>query len=166
MHRRQALKQITIATGGLIILPAWMSSCGYGDKQSHQSSFSPEQQEVLAAVTDTIIPAGTTVGALAVGTDKFLQKLIDDCYEKPVQDIVKNQLASLQKNGFQKAAREQREQMLLKLSVSTNKDEKNFFDLIKKETIRGYTTSQKVMEELLGYKVAPGYYHGCVNANS
>lgn len=170
MHRRQALKQITIATSGLIVLPAWMVSCGYSDTETHQSSFNSEHQAILASVTDTIIPAGSAVGALAVGTDKFIQKLIDDCHEKPMQDNVKKQLSALQqsaskqhKKDFAKCTQEQREKLLLNFADSSNKEEKDFFTFMKTETIRGYTTSQQVMEGLLGYKVAPGYYYGCVN---
>ena len=37
---------------------------------------------------------------------------------------------------------------------------------MKSETIRGFNTSQQVMEKYLHYKVAPGHYHGCVNVNT
>jgi hypothetical protein len=52
--------------------------------------------------------------------------------------------------------------LLLKLADSQSNDEKEFFTLIKSETIRGFNTSQKVMEDHLGYKIAPGHYNGCV----
>jgi hypothetical protein len=58
--------------------------------------FSVAEQKILASITDTIIPAGNSIGALSVGVDKFLQKLIDDCYEKNAQDNVKTQLKSLE----------------------------------------------------------------------
>ena len=77
-----------------------MVSCGISDKNTHHSGFDPAEQKVLAAVADTIIPAGNTIGALAVGVDKFLQKLIDDCYETRVQDNVKKQLHALEGNAI------------------------------------------------------------------
>jgi Gluconate 2-dehydrogenase subunit 3 len=87
MNRRSAVKNLAIATGGLISLPFWMTACRFTDKQDHFSSFTPAEQVTLAAIADTIIPAEAGgVGALSVGVDKFLQKIIDDCYEKPVQD--------------------------------------------------------------------------------
>jgi hypothetical protein len=46
------------------------------------------------------------------------------------------------------------------------KEEKDFFDLMKSETIRGFNTSQKVMQDYLGYKVAPGHYYGSVDVKS
>jgi hypothetical protein len=139
------------------------------DKNTHASTFNPSEQRILATITDTIIPAGNSIGALAVGCDKFLQKLIDDCYTREIQQNIKKQLAVLEKNAeenynrsFAECSQQEREKMLLQLSASASKDEKDFFVLIKSETIRGFNTSQKVMEEFLAYKVAPGYYYGCV----
>jgi hypothetical protein len=173
MNRRKAVKNLLIGSGGLITLPFWMEACGISDKNTHQSSFSPAEQEMLAKITDTIIPAGNSIGALSVGTDKFLQKLIDDCYEKPVQDNVNRQMQSLETSAktnygksFAACDQQQRQILLLKFSVSKNKDEKDFFELIKTETIRGFNTSQKVMEGYLDYKVAPGHYYGCINVKA
>jgi len=173
MNRRGAVKNLVAAYSGLISLPFWMQACGIADKETHQTTFSSEEQSVLAKITDTIIPAGNSIGALSVGVDKFLQKLLDDCYEKPVQDNVKNQLKQLeifaQKNyskSFASCSQHEREQLLLNFSTSQNKNEKDFFDLLKNETIRGFNTSQKVMQEYLNYKVAPGHYYGCVKANT
>jgi len=173
MDRRKAIKNIAIVSGGLLTLPQWMVSCGVSDTTIHQTSFSVAEQKILASITDTIIPAGNTIGALSVGVDKFLQKLIDDCYEKDAQDNIKAQLRSLEgsanainKRSFADCTQAQREQLLLKLSTSTNKAEKDFFDLIKSETIRGFNTSQKVMLEYLGYKVAPGHYYGTVDVKA
>lgn len=163
MNRRSALKNITVVSGSLISLPAWMVSCGVADKDVHHSGFDVQEQQVLAAIADTIIPAGNSIGALSVGVDKYLQKLIDDCYETPVQDNVKKQLHALKVQSFIESTQQQREKLLMKLAGSTDKDEKDFFDLIKSETIRGFNTSQKVMEDYLGYKIAPGHYNGCIS---
>ena len=169
MNRRNALKNLTIVSGSLISLPAWMVSCGISDKNTHHSGFNSTEQKILAAVADTIIPAGNAVGALSVGVDKFLQKLLDDCYETAIQDNVKKQLHALDASAdtdhnksFAECTQPQREKLLLKFADSPDNDPKEFFTLIKSETIRGFNTSQKVMEEYLGYKVAPGHYQGCV----
>jgi len=173
MDRRKAIKNIAIVSGGLITLPQWMVSCGLSDTTIHQTSFSIAEQKILASVADTIIPAGNSIGALSVGVDKFLQKLIDDCYEKDVQDNVKTQLKGLDdsakainKKSFADCTQAQRVELLLKLSASENKEAKDFFNLIKSETIRGFNTSQKVMQEYLGYKVAPGHYYGSIDVKT
>lgn len=173
MDRRKAIKNIAIVSGGLITLPQWMVSCGLSDSAVHQTSFPIIEQQILASLTDTIIPAGNSIGALSVGVDKFLQKLIDDCYEKDVQENIKTQLRSLEesakathKKSFADCTQSERETLLLKLSDSDDKAKRDFFHLIKSETIRGFNTSQKVMTEYLGYKVAPGYYYGCIDVKS
>lgn len=174
MDRRKAVKNIVIVSGGLITLPQWMVSCGASDTTVHLSSVSPTLQKTLAGVVDTIIPAGNSIGALAVGVDKFLIKLIDDCYDRNGQMDVTLQLSVLNdrarsqsqyKKSFTDCSQAEREKILLQFSASDNKREKDFFDFIKSETIRGFNTSQKVMTEYLGYKVVPGHYYGCVDVN-
>ena len=175
MDRRKALKNLAIVSGGLITLPQWMVSCGASDTTVHLTSFTAREQKLLAAVVDTIVPGGTTSGppgALSVGVDKFLQKLIDDCYEPQAKSDVKMQLTILDKSAqsaykksFTDCTQRERETALLRFSTSGNKAEKDFFELVKSETIRGFNTSQKVMTEYLGYKVAPGHYYGCIDVN-
>ena len=173
MNRRKAVNNLAIATAGLIILPQWMISCGISDSKSHSTSFSITEQKTLASVADTIIPPANSIGALSVETDKYLQKLIDDCLEKEIKENVKSQLKTIEVNAekqygksFADCTQKQREDLLLEFAASENKQEKDFFNLIKTETIRGFNTSQKVMKEYLGYKVAPGHYYGCVNIKS
>lgn len=169
MKRRDALKTLALASGGLITLPLWMG-CGPNDTPAtHLSSFSETEQALLASVTDTFIPAGKEIGALSMGVDKYLQKLIDDCHPKEVQENVKKQLAgletsakSLYSKSFAGCTQQQREELLKKLSVSEKKEEKDFYALVRSETIKGFSTSKEVMQKYLDYKVAPGHYYGCV----
>jgi hypothetical protein len=169
VNRRNAVKKIAIASGSLITLPFWMGCNSNDTPATHLSSFSAAEQETLAAVTDTIIPAGNAIGAVSVGVDKYLQKLIDYCFEKDVQENIKNQLRGLEKsakdrhaNTFKNCDQKQRQELLQRLSTSESKPEKDFFTLIKSETINGFTTSQEVMVNYFHYKVAPGHYYGCV----
>jgi len=178
VHRRKVLKQFAIAAGGLITVPQWMVSCGISDSNVHTTSFSSNEQQLLASVCDAIIPpskpmATASIGALSVGVDKYLQKLIDDCYGKDVQANVKLQLNGLEKSAktkfkksFADCSELQRQELFSVLSSSSTKAEKDFFALIKEETIRGFSTSQKVMQDYLHYKIAPGHYYGCVDVKA
>ena len=173
MNRRDTLKTLVLSTSSLIVLPAWAKGWTSAELTGHSTSFSVADQEVLASVTDAIIPAGNSIGAVTVGVDKFLQKLLDDCYEKDIQENVKVQLAGLEnaaQSSYQKAfvncSLTQRQELLTKLSLSENKNEKSFFDLLKSETIRGFNTSKEVMTTYLHYKVMPGHYRGCVDVKS
>ena len=104
--------------------------------------------------------------------DKFLLKLLEKCYEQEIQDNVKTQLQALEKTSqskysksFSSCDQKQRQTLFLNFSKAENKKEKDFFELIKSETIRGFSTSKEVMVNRLGYKVIPGHYYGCVNVN-
>lgn len=170
MNRRTVLKNLLATSGALIALPAWAKDWNVAGLPAGKSIFSITEQELLASVADTIIPAGNAMGALSVGVDKFLQRLFTDCYEKEIQDNVKKQLAALDdaaKQAYSKSytagTPAERKELLLKLSISEKAEEKSFFNLMKSETIRGFSTSKEVMQSQ-GYKVAPGHYYGCVPA--
>jgi hypothetical protein len=173
MNRRHVIKTLALASGSLIILPSWMGRGSSTNPATYRSSFSHADGELLAAVVDTIIPAGKSVGALTVGVDKFLQKLFDECYEADVQDNIKSGLKKLDLLSNEKfgksyvaAGQTERQQLLLQFASSNDKSQNDFFTLMKSETIRGFTTSQEVMEKYLHYEVAPGHYYGCVSINT
>jgi hypothetical protein len=184
MNRRDSLKYLFAASGSLVALPRSaeafhakeMPSWAEGWSAStvaHVSSFTPTEQEILASVADTIIPAGSSIGALSVGVDKFLQKLIDNCYDADVQQNVKKQLAALNANAqsvhqklFSQCSQKERETQLLRFEASTEKSEVDFFKLLKSETMRGFSTSREVMLQHFKYKIAPGHYYGCVDVKA
>ncbi|HET6543922.1 MAG TPA: gluconate 2-dehydrogenase subunit 3 family protein, partial [Chryseolinea sp.] len=69
-------------------------------------------------------------------------------------------------NSFASCDQTQRQALLTKFSRSEDKNEKDFFTLMKSETIRGFNTSREVMLQYLNYKILPGHYHGCVDVNA
>ncbi|MBL0743944.1 gluconate 2-dehydrogenase subunit 3 family protein [Chryseolinea lacunae] len=173
MNRRESLKMLMAASGGLLALPAWAGQWHVDDLATHASSFVAAEQAMLAAVVDTILPQGVVVGGLSVGVDKFLQKLFDHCYDATVQANIKTQLAKLEASAsakygqpFSACAQYEREALLMAFAHSADASEKEFFTLVKAETIRGFSTSREVMTNYLEYKTAPGHYYGCVDVNA
>lgn len=172
MNRRESLKTIVAVSGALAALPAWAADWKLDELPSLSSSFSHQEQTMLASVVDTIIPPGNSIGALSVGVDQFLQKLIDHCYEKPVGDNVKLQLSALDSasvkawgKAFPACDQSQRQELLLSFSTATDKQQQEFFNLMKSETIRGFNTSREVMVNFHKFKQVPGHFHGCVDVN-
>jgi hypothetical protein len=170
MKRRDSLRILISTSAGFIALPSWARAWSANDVNTFRTSFLLEEQTALAAVVDTIIPASNAIGALSVGVDKFMLKLIDDCYEKEIQQKVKLQLAKLDTaannqyvKSFSTCDQQQREEMLLKFSTSEDKAENDFFKLMKSETIRGFSTSKEVMVNYLKYQQVPGHFYGCVD---
>lgn len=172
MNRRTSLKSLLAAAGSIVTLPAWAEAWDVKSLEAPSGSVISDSQ-LLASVVDTIIPAGDSIGALSVGVDKFLQKLFAQCYEKDVQQIVATQLKALDEKAkstvgksFVSCDQTQRETLLNALAASQDQDEKAFFDLMKSETIRGFSTSREVMLNYLNYKILPGHFYGCVDVNA
>ncbi len=183
MDRRKSLKilggTVTGIAGLVIVDWKWQLI----DQLTHKGFFTFKEEKLISAIADTIIPEGLPpniptpdaqpIGALSTGTDKYLIRLFEHCYEKETQDMVKAQLASLDGKSksqlgksFDKASQEDREDLLLSLASSEVEDEKKFFDLMKAQTITGFTTVKEVMADYRGYQVAPGFFNGCVEVPS
>ena len=173
MNRRESLSHILVASGALIALPSWAKGWDLSGIPVTNGVFNEKEIALLTSVADTIIPAGNSIGALAVGVDKFLVGLFSRCYETPIQDSIKQVLAAVDAQAlgqFNKSfADGNQPSCLLVVSQMLNNEDKSLKDamnLIKSETIRGFTTSKEVMTTYLNYKVIPGHYYGCVPVNS
>jgi hypothetical protein len=173
MNRRDSLKKIALASGLLVSLPSWANDWSLESLSTSGSVFNIAEQDLLASVTDTIIPQGNAIGALSVGVDKFLLRLLTDCYDAEVQTNVKSQLLQLDAKiqtqfgkSFTEATQGQRQELLLTFSASEIKSEKDFFNLMKSETIRGFNTSREVLMNYLQFKPVPGHFYGCVDVKN
>jgi len=173
MDRRSTLRNLFAGGGALFVLPEWAKKWDIKSMQTHLSSFSKKESDTLSSIVDTIIPAtNEKMGAKTVGVDFFLEKLFDKCYEKEIIDNIKFQLGAIDRfalnvfgSKFESCSTDQRITLLQSMATSSDKKEKDFFDLIKAETIRGFNTSEPVMMALK-YKIAPGHYYGCVDADA
>ena len=173
MDRRKSLKIIGGSVAGIagLVFADWKWQII--DRVTHAGFFSFEEEQVISAIADTFIPEGLPpilpsaeakpLGALSTGTDQFLIKLFEKCYEKEDRDLIKSQLKALTKSGFLDLPQTEREQVLMSLKNSEIEEEKKFYDLMRSNTVMGFTTVKEVMVEYRGYQVAPGYYKGCVD---
>lgn len=173
MNRRKSLKILggtAVGIAGLVLADwKWQLLDGI----NHQGFFTLKEEKLISAISDTIIPEGLPlktsspdakpIGALSTGTDVYMMKLFEHCFEKEDQDQIKLQLANLDKKGFLKASKEEREAMLISLKDSEIEADREFFDLMKSQTITGFTTVREVMVDYRNYKVAPGFYTGCAD---
>jgi hypothetical protein len=173
MDRREALRTIAVASGGLVTMPAWAFGWSAEQVALATSFFSSTEERMISAIADTIIPETDSIGALAVGVDSFLSRLIEQCYDADVQENVRRQLSWLNRlageetgAGFPDCRPEHRQRLLLLLASSDDQEKKAFFDLMKSETIRGFRTSRVVMEQYLGYTMMPGFYDGCLQVSA
>jgi hypothetical protein len=176
MDRRKSLKILGASGVGIAGLALADWKWQIIDRLTHQGFFSFEQKKMISAIASTFIPEGhppilplsdaKPIGALSTGTDQFLIKLFEECYEKEDQDLIKSKLKTLHKTGFLDQTQEEREQALLAINASENEEDQKFYDLMRSNTILGFSTVKEVMVEYRGYQVAPGFYHGCVDIPS
>lgn len=176
MKRRKSLQIIGGSVVGIagLVLADWKWQLA--DQLTHKGFFSLRQEQMISAIADTIIPAGLPpkvpnadvkpIGALSTGTDKYLLRLFEHCYDPEDQEKIKNQLDGLKSKGFLSAEKEEREQMLMALAEGESEEGKDFFSTMKSETIHGFTTVKEVLVDYRNYQLAPGYYNGCVDVES
>ncbi|RRB18377.1 gluconate 2-dehydrogenase subunit 3 family protein [Larkinella knui] len=160
---------MAVALGGLVSLPGWANNWNQATLPSGTSLLAPRADALLAEVVETIIPATNTPGAKALGVHTFIQKIVTDCMEPSAQETLTKGLTAVEalarKNDSQSFASldaSQRTALLKTMSQSTEPDQKEFFSLVKGLTIRGYMSSEYVMNNIVHYEMVPGRYHGCV----
>lgn len=168
MQRRSAIKNVALAFGGLMSLPAWASGWT-PDSIGAISTLLPTEEDLLAEIVETIIPETTTPGAKSLKVHQFAMRMIQDCYGEPAQTRLKEGLAltnDTAKQGYSKDFVDcdpaQRLDTLTKLTNLPDPAGKQFLDMVKNLTIQGYTNSEYYMVNQLKFNMAPGFYHGCV----
>ena len=169
MERRHVIKTLAVGIGGLVTLPAWANGWTAAIVQSSPSVLTAFEADILAEIVETIIPKTDIVGAKDLKVHDFIQKMIADCYDLPVQTNFKNGLKTLDDSAMDSYAKPfavcdktQRETLLNNLATATDASQKDFFALVKNLTIQGFTSSEFVMTTFLKYKMVPGHYYGCV----
>src|SRR6218665_1805516 len=99
MQRRRALQQIGFLVGG----PALLPSCFRKEAATeatialHKLSISGNQESVLAAMAESLIPKTDTPGARDVNAHHYMLRMIDDCYEPEAQQKFLRGLAQAEK---------------------------------------------------------------------
>lgn len=174
-----------------MMLPTWAK--GWSRSSISFSSFlSPQQDALLVAMVDTIIPATDIPGAKDLDVHLFVQKMITDCYETEVQESLKKGLDAVEvmaqqsyTTPFSQCNTTQREALLTQLEIppttedtsvsqeteisienKVSSEQYEFFALVKDLTIRGFMTSEYVMTNHTDYNMMPGHFYGCVSVTS
>lgn len=173
MNRRNAIKSLMMASGGIIALPAWAHAWKPDEMAKFNTTFTDQEIDLISAIADTIIPSNGEIGALSVGIDKFLVGLISRCYEEKFRGEVRMNLHALNEQsitsyqkGFAEAGKMDRENLLLSLSSSADDNDVSFFEFMKQQTIRGFETSEEVLVHYHGYVMMPGFYNGNVDVEA
>ncbi len=169
--RRGALKALVFASAGMALIPACMSDRSKSSILLKKIAITGEDEALIAALCETILPKTTTPGAKELSSHLFVLTMVDDCRTKADQEKFIKGLADFkdfcQSTGnkdFTTASPEDRINKLKALLASANKesDLMAFFNTTKGLTIQSYTASEFFMKNIQVYELVPGRYHGCV----
>lgn len=173
MKRRDAIKALMMASGGVLALPSWAMGWKPDTMASYNTTFTEYEINIISSLVDVIIPSNGEIGGLSVGVDKFLVGLISRCYEEEFRGDIKNNLRELDYSAEQKHNKnfvdcDKTQQAALFLAMSKNGDDndESFFNFMKGQTIRGFETSEEVMVNYHGWVLMPGYYDGNVDVEA
>jgi hypothetical protein len=163
MNRREAIERITLMMGGVLAAPLLAGAMGEKLNFGPSVDFTPDQEALLAEVADVIIPSTGTPGAKAAGVEKFITRVIRDCYQIDEQQKFYDGLARLNKDstdtygkGFAALSSAQKNEIVKRATTS----DKPFFIAIKGLTVTGYFTSEIGATKALDYLPIPGRFEG------
>jgi hypothetical protein len=163
MNRREAIQQASLLLGGMISTPVWAGVMGEVLNTGSSVAVSAAQEALLADLADVIIPTTKTPGAKAAGAEKFIVRVMRDCYVKADQEKFYASLAKFDQDcgGFAKLNEAERTAAVKKLTTT----DKEFFLRMKELTVTGYFTSKIGATEALAYLPVPGRFESCMPLN-
>jgi hypothetical protein len=178
MERRELLKMVALATGGVVIGGEFfLTGCKSKDAAIGGMSFTQNDVAFLDEVAETIIPKTATAGAKEAEVGKFMMVMVNDCYEEADQKIFHEGIKTLDEacnkmhgHSFMKAEAAHRKELLTSVDKEAREYMKNkkkedpnhYFQMMKQLTLLGYFTSKPGMEQNFNYKQVPGKYDGAV----
>jgi len=183
MKRREALKNLGMATGFFVATPSIISllqSCTAEANTWTPEFLSVEQGMVLTNLVDIILPKTDIPSATEVNVPQFIDKYINETIEDDGQAKIKaafgNIISVLKPDAETKIEKVTQEDykalldkhMLIKDEVDAEREanpdseymtKSEFLNQLKWMTINAYKTSQQIGETVLAYDPVPGAYY-------
>lgn len=143
MERRELLKMIALLTGSALIGgEMFLTGCTNEDAKIGGVNFSEDDIAFMDEIGETILPKTNTPGAKDAEVGKFMQTMVNDCYDAADQKTFHDGLAQLNEaskkaynTSFVKASPEQRKELLTQLDKEARayQKEKSEFDKTENE---------------------------------
>ncbi|HEY0895824.1 MAG TPA: gluconate 2-dehydrogenase subunit 3 family protein [Sphingobacteriaceae bacterium] len=173
MHitRRIALRNLLIAAAGTALLPSCLQDDAPASVAFKKIRVTGKQEQMLASLTETIIPTTDTPGAREISAHLFLLKMVDDCYTADEQreflkglEAFSGESEKRYRKDFHKLDAGRKEEFLsgLEKAGEDGSPLTAFYRSVRSLTILGYTTSEYYLTRIRGYRIIPGKYQGSV----
>jgi hypothetical protein len=130
-----------------------------------------KDEQLLAELTESIIPKTDTPGAKDTYTHLYILKMVDDCSTREEQKQFETGLKafnefvrSATKQSFMKLTPAQREDVVQQIEKEKGvpEDVLAFYRGVKGLTIQGYISSKFYLSKVEVYELTPGRFKGCV----
>jgi hypothetical protein len=165
MNRRDALQHVALLFGSMISAPAMAGALGEKTYFGESVPVNAEQEAFLSELADVIIPTTSTPGAKAAGVEKFIVRVMRDCFPKEDQEKFYAGLTQLNtdsRTAFGKSFVELDASQKIQAVKSLTTSNKDFFLRMKELTVTGYFTSEIGATKAMEYLPIPGRFEGCV----
>jgi Gluconate 2-dehydrogenase subunit 3 len=169
MNRRDLLQRIGLMMGGVLAAPIMAGAMGEVLYTGTGILPTDNQEALIADVADVIIPdtidnGNPLPGAKAAEAEKFIVRVMRDCYEKADQEKFYAGLEKLNEDSktkfgknFVSLSNEQKIEMIDDASIYN----KAFFKQMRELTVTAYFTSKIGATQALAYDPIPGRFDGC-----
>jgi hypothetical protein len=170
-NRRVAIQQLLMIWAGVALLPSCLQNEKKVSIPLKLIHITPEDENMLAELSETILPKTDTPGAKELSAHLFALKMVDDCYsqknqEKYMEGMKAFESFVIKKTGksFADTGTSERQTIIAELDQQKPSDDAmSFFYLsTKRLTIQAYTTCEYYMTKIRGYKMIPGKFQGCI----
>ena len=181
MDRREALQRTALMLGYAISAPAIMGVLN-GCKATPELAYKPvffteDVARMVTEIAEIIIPKTDTPRAKETGVPAFIDKIINDCYEKEDQDRFLKGASDFDADAkatygdtFIYCDADKQKELVYKyhgeavaaMKSETPPKDRPFILMMKELTMLGFFTSEPGATQVLQYDPVPGAYKGCV----
>lgn len=161
MKRRTAIRNVVLVTAGA----AFLYSC----KEKAASvtlkhiPLTGAEEDMLAELTETIIPRTDFPGAKDLKTGDFVLMMSDDLLPPEAQQKFSVGMKAFTEAGFANMSQVKRKEFIDKLDG----DPKAFFEMVKQGTIYNFTTSERYLKDVKNItSLIPPKFEACVEVKS
>jgi hypothetical protein len=172
INRRTLLKQLAMATTAAMLMPSCISDPKKVSVALRNLDVNGDDEDLMAALAETIIPETDKPGAKTVGAHLFTFVMVDDCQDKASKEKFMKGLRMFEETckgvkgkTFTASTPEERLDLLThieKNSEKINPDVAAFYWTSKRYIMQGYTSSQYYLTEVKHYQLVPGpIFIGC-----
>jgi hypothetical protein len=173
MKRRQAIRNIAIATAAAYLLPSCKGEPVASDAAATgQLALDADQRKLLDQLTEALLPKAKTEVKTPETTSDFILAVLKDCHSPEDASKYLGGLKELQahvakqyKANFGSLAAAQQAEVFTWLGKPEGQSEplKFFAETTRGLAIEHFTSAEFYLKNVRNWAFAPGYFKGCVN---